>query len=370
MGLREKHSTEVQALREKAETEAKARTREVAAEAVRQRQAAEAESQRQRQATEAEAQRQRQGAEAEAARREAEAAKQVEAEQRRAEAEIGRAEAAKQQAEAEKRQAEAEKRQAEAHRQQAEAEVASLRERMVVLEKERNEQAAAAESTRAAVRRQEQRSDALQVELASLSSKLDSERTAWAKEADEAHRAALSAEEQRRSNAVKALQEEHKRQVLKQQAAFKKALQKCAKKRQEYKLRCQDLAKRLSRLSQERQLAVRVCEENRSAYEVKLAEMGLTAGAAGRLSCGSLVETAATLTQSGALRGCDSPRLLAASGGLAQASLQRRELRAISDRLEQHAAWLRDRPPGPTDSRHPASALAAAPAAAAADAGP
>merc|ERR1740138_1724465 len=50
----------------------------------------------------------------------------------------------------------------------------------------------------------------------------------------------------------------------------KKGLQKAAKKRQEMKQRCHDLAKRVGQLQHDKAAAIRICEENKAAYEARL----------------------------------------------------------------------------------------------------
>lgn len=232
--------------------------------------------------------------------------------------------------------------------QRLEVEIASLREKAQGVERERNEQAAAAEAARGACRKMEQRCDGLQVELASMSAKLDAERAGWAREADETHSAALRGEEQKRAVAMQRIGEDHKRQLIKLQLAAKRSLQKEARKRQEQKQRLQELARRVEQLKQEKQAAVRLCEENRNAYELRLAEM--SSGCGPRLS-------ATELPLAASIRWPESPRL----GGVASSgAAHRHELRAISERLERHAEWLRDRTS--SEGRLPGMDVAPAPA--------
>merc|ERR1712070_911505 len=106
------------------------------------------------------------------------------------------------------------------------SELAALRERAITLERERTDHAAGAEAARTALKAQEQRSDALQQEVASLSQRLDAERNRWVREADEAHAAAIRLEEERRSASAQQQAEDHKRQIAKLNAAYKKSLQK------------------------------------------------------------------------------------------------------------------------------------------------
>lgn len=222
-----------------------------------------------------------------------------------------------------------------------ESELSSLRQRNAALEHERAEQSKELETTKANVRLQQQRADALKVELAAFSTKLDVERATWARDAEETHRAALNVEEQRRVAAVKDAQEEHRRQLNMVHIATKKTLQKSAKRRQDYKQRIQELFKKLTKTKQERQLAVRICEENRAVYEAKLAELGFAAGM-GRLSCGNPMDATLSMPQAAAVFATNRSNPPLATVGLST-SLQRKELRAISDRLEQQAAWVRER---------------------------
>merc|ERR1712194_357610 len=104
---------------------------------------------------------------------------------------------------------------------------------------------------------------------------MDVERTKWVQEVDEAQAAAIRLEEDRRAASVQQLTDEHKRQLAKIQAASRRALQKGARKRQELRQRCQDLARRTVQLQQERATAIKICEENKAAYELRLTELGV-----------------------------------------------------------------------------------------------
>merc|ERR1711907_320666 len=77
--------------------------------------------------------------------------------------------------------------------------------------------------------------------------------------------------------------------------------------------------------------AVRICEENKAAYEVRLTELGLVS----RLGLGSVGVGAADVV------GISQPAVLRAdAGGSGAGVMQRRELRAIMERLEQNAESL------------------------------
>jgi len=222
-------------------------------------------------------------------------------------------------------------------RQKLEAELKTLSTRLERIDKERGEHAAAAERARSSNRKHEHRCDALQLELAAVSSRLDAERSGWARESDEAQSSALLAEEHRRAAAMQQLQEEHRRQLTKVQVAAKKAIQKENRKRQEQKHKLIELVRRLEQVKQEKSTAIRLCEENRSSYELRLAELGL--GVSG-IPLHRASGTAADLHQASAFVG---PRFAPASGGSVGRS---QELRAIHERLECHAEWLRMRSSG------------------------
>eukprot|EP00929_Paragymnodinium_shiwhaense_P059842 TRINITY_DN2993_c0_g1_i1.p1 TRINITY_DN2993_c0_g1~~TRINITY_DN2993_c0_g1_i1.p1 ORF type:complete len:730 (-),score=293.83 TRINITY_DN2993_c0_g1_i1:308-2497(-) len=178
------------------------------------------------------------------------------------------------------------------------------------------------EKTEDLLRKSDARVAALQTELSVQVQKLDGEREKWAREADEAAAAATKTEEQRRQQAVQKLTEEHRRHFAKYQVAAKKALQKGSRKRQELKTRCQELAKRVSHLQQEKAAAIRICEENKGAYELRLAELGLPL--------------------QGSSPYYEQLKSSAAAGVAGHTPTSaRRELQAISERLERHAEWLR-----------------------------
>mmetsp|Transcript_127800 Transcript_127800/g.238915 ORF Transcript_127800/g.238915 Transcript_127800/m.238915 type:complete len:710 (+) Transcript_127800:114-2243(+) len=207
-------------------------------------------------------------------------------------------------------------------------EVNKHRERAERVEGERNEHATALEAARAALRAQEHRNDVLQGDLVALSQRLDAEREQWVREADETHTAALRLEEERRTTAMHKLTEEHKRQMVKLQGSAKKALQKGTRKRQDLRQRCQELARRIVQLQQEKATAVRICEENKSAYELQLTQLGLMSrigmGPVGLSTVGMADSVAPAQLRS------DSPGSMP----------HRRELRAIMERLEQNAERL------------------------------
>eukprot|EP00927_Polykrikos_kofoidii_P059400 TRINITY_DN54559_c0_g1_i1.p1 TRINITY_DN54559_c0_g1~~TRINITY_DN54559_c0_g1_i1.p1 ORF type:complete len:801 (+),score=180.03 TRINITY_DN54559_c0_g1_i1:62-2404(+) len=205
------------------------------------------------------------------------------------------------------------------------AELGPLRDRAERAERERSELSAAVEACRMAARKEEKRADSLQTELAVVSQRLDDERTRWAREADERHSASIQAEEQRRAVATQKMQEEHRRLMAKHQAAAKSAFQKCARKRQELRSKCHELARRVAQLQHEKATAVRLCEENKSAYELRLAELGLASGIPSCGMVGRLTDSVSSLYRSESLG----------------VSASRKEFRGISERLERHAEWLR-----------------------------
>lgn len=225
----------------------------------------------------------------------------------------------------------------------AEQEIKTHRERADRTEAERSEKATALEAAHAALRAQEHRHDVLQADLAALSQRLDTERAQWIREADESHAAALRLEEERRTAAVQKLTEDHKRQMAKFQAATKKAIQKGTRKRQELRQRCQELARRIMQLQHEKATAIRVCEENKSAYELQLTQMGLMS----RLGAGASGLGTVGLVDS------PSPSALRADAASSGSLQHRRELRAIMERLEQNAERLQSH-----DGTLPATAMA------------
>eukprot|EP00933_Yihiella_yeosuensis_P002473 TRINITY_DN10417_c7_g1_i1.p1 TRINITY_DN10417_c7_g1~~TRINITY_DN10417_c7_g1_i1.p1 ORF type:complete len:691 (-),score=227.91 TRINITY_DN10417_c7_g1_i1:160-2232(-) len=212
--------------------------------------------------------------------------------------------------------------------QQRDQDLQSMREKIDRLEREISEKTSVAEVAQKDHQKQELFQQSLQAELASVNSRLNEERLAWAKDAEEASKAALEAEEKRRSAALQKQSEDHKRQMQKLVSATKKALQKAKLRQKEIKLKCQELTKRVSQLQSEKAMAVRVCQENKNAYELRLAELGLAFGASPHYG---LSETA--LPAQSVVRASEAP----AAGGMAH----RRELRAISERLERHAEMLK-----------------------------
>eukprot|EP00441_Pelagodinium_beii_P015492 CAMPEP_0197660968 /NCGR_PEP_ID=MMETSP1338-20131121/51170_1 /TAXON_ID=43686 ORGANISM="Pelagodinium beii, Strain RCC1491" /NCGR_SAMPLE_ID=MMETSP1338 /ASSEMBLY_ACC=CAM_ASM_000754 /LENGTH=660 /DNA_ID=CAMNT_0043238431 /DNA_START=32 /DNA_END=2011 /DNA_ORIENTATION=+ len=189
----------------------------------------------------------------------------------------------------------------------------AMKSKVEMLEKDRSEQAAAADSLQKSLQKEQQCCQSVQAELAATTSRLDAERLGWAKQSDEAQAVWLAAEEQRRSAAMQRQAEEHKKQMQKLVSATKKALQKekAKQKRKDQSNKCHELVKRVAQLQAEKATAIRICQENKSAYELHLAELGMAVGVGPRAS--------------------ETPT----AGG----SLHRRELRAISERLERHAEW-------------------------------
>lgn len=212
-------------------------------------------------------------------------------------------------------------------------ELASMRERSERAERERTGHVAAVEAANAAKRKEERRADAMQAELATVSQRLDEERARWAREADEAHSAVVKTEEACRSQLVQKMQKDHRRVLAEHQSSAKKALHKGSQKRQELRNRCHDLAKTLAQAQHEKSLAVRICEENRGAYELRLAEVSLAVGSSSRFAGAGLTGAhpqAAALTSATYAR-AESPGPLSS----------RAELRCISDSLERHTEFLR-----------------------------
>jgi len=205
-----------------------------------------------------------------------------------------------------------------------------LRDRVERMERERNEHAAVAEALRSSLRDEQDRSDALSAEVTSLRQRFDSEQDRWVREADEAHAAALCAEEERRKRAIHKLSEQHRRQIAKLETASKSALQKGARKRQELRQRCRELAKRVMQLQQEQRHVMRVCGAGQASCESQLADPGVSS----HLSMGQLAGN--SLLQS-VCEAVDKARI--GSSGSVDA-MQRGELCGILERLEMSAARL------------------------------
>lgn len=222
------------------------------------------------------------------------------------------------------------------------SDLAALRERASSFERERDDQAAAADTARTALQAQEQRANALQTELDALSQRLNTERSQWVREADDAHVAATRLVEEKRSEAMQQLAGDHKRQIAKLNASYKKALQQGDRKRKELKQRCQECMKRMAQLQQEKNTAVRICEENKGCYELRLAELGLVS----RLGLGNSVGVG-----SAEVVGIGQPTVLRADASVGGAGvMHRRELRAIMERLEQNSERLHTTAPAASEA--------------------
>jgi len=211
-----------------------------------------------------------------------------------------------------------------------EASVVQLEKARADLEDKLHKAQTATEGIRVDLRLKDQRCNELEAGLAEMSTRMDTERAKSTREAEEARASSAAAAEKQHTTAMQRLYEEHKRKLAKLQAASKQALMKGAKKRQELRVKCQDVAKRVMQLQQEKATAIRICEENKSTYEVRVAELTATVGMASRL--GSL---------SASFPAGLSGELAPSIGGyspMASLSIQRgRELRAIAERLEKHA---------------------------------
>merc|ERR1712187_1089660 len=195
-------------------------------------------------------------------------------------------------------------------------------------EKECSERAASAIQLGEEVNKQRQSCETLQAELAVASAKLQSERAACAQEVEELDAHALKGEEKRRAEACQRLTEEHKRQLAKVENVAKKVMQKEARKRQDHRRKIHDLVKRVDQLKREKATAIRVCEENRSAYEMQLAQLGLIAGSSVH---GSYADLPMAM---------QIPRVVNDPTNCIVTS-PHRELRARMERLEQRKDWLR-----------------------------
>lgn len=217
-----------------------------------------------------------------------------------------------------------------AHQQQGD-ELASLSEKVERLKRERGEAQATADGLRAKLATEEQKCQKLEAQAADTSKRLNDERIAWAKETAEVEKSASKAEEERRSAAQQRLTEDHKRQLQKLSVAAKKALQKEKLRRQEFRTKCQELAKRIAQLQAEKAMVVRVCQENKNAYELRMAELSVAVGVVPRVGLAADFP----MPPPALLRASET----SAAGGAAH----RRELRAISERLERHAEWLQRR---------------------------
>merc|ERR1712182_168896 len=74
---------------------------------------------------------------------------------------------------------------------------------------------------------------------------------------------------------LKRAAEDHQRQFAKMQNAAKRSVTQSKKKQQALKHKCQGLLQRLNQLQHEKATALRICEENKQAYENRLREMSL-----------------------------------------------------------------------------------------------
>lgn len=223
---------------------------------------------------------------------------------------------------------------------QRESELSAVRERIERVERDAREKAKEADELRSHLRKKDQQCDILRAELAAQSQRSQSERARLTQEVEEATTNGLRDEQRRCAMALQRQAEEHKRQTATLQAAVKKAHQKASSTRQEYRQTCQNLCKRVEQLKQERAIAVRVCEENRTACELRLAEIGLAMGGGSRCSValdvagiGGLGQLSHSLTKPALTSSYDATGLAAS----------RRERLAIAERLEQNAKQVKAR---------------------------
>jgi hypothetical protein len=218
-----------------------------------------------------------------------------------------------------------------------ETESTIMREHKATRDRECSDHERAAEAARTALQHHQNRGDVLHAACEKMKNQLDAERAKWSLDADESQAAALRLAEERRAHAVQQLTEEHKRQLAKMHASSKRALQKGARKRQELRQRYQELAKRAQQLQEEKATAIRICEENKAAYELRLTELGLLS----RLGLSTVGVGAADIVGGGAL-----PAVLRADAGISNSGmLHKRELRGIMERLEQNAEKLQSSSP-------------------------
>merc|ERR1740129_644313 len=158
-----------------------------------------------------------------------------------------------------------------------------------------------------------------------LELRLEHQQREAASQADQKQRVEAGQEEEARRTAIVAqIQEDHKKQLVRLQASSKRTIQKVAHKRQELRQQCQELVRRVRQLQEEKALAVRVCEENKNAYELRLTGASI----ASRCCSTSNIPIA-----SAALRLDSSPQSPSAT--------HRRELRSIMERLEANTERFR-----------------------------
>merc|ERR1719171_2652251 len=76
---------------------------------------------------------------------------------------------------------------------------------------------------------------------------------------------------------IKRMTEEQQQKMAKLQSAAKKALNDYKKKNLALKQKCQNLVQRVGQLTSEKAAALKLCEENKHAYEQRLRDMSVNA---------------------------------------------------------------------------------------------
>jgi len=111
----------------------------------------------------------------------------------------------------------------------------------------------------------------LKDEVLNMSSRQDQERRDWRKQLDEAQTALEKAEETC-TKRLQAMAEDHKKHLQVLTSKHKRSLSKAKTQLQEKQGKYKDLAKQVAQLQSEKAVAVRVCEENKRFFELRLAE--------------------------------------------------------------------------------------------------
>ena len=148
---------------------------------------------------------------------------------------------------------------------------AKMKSQVSKLESERQEQARLAEDNGQKLRTCEAHCQDLKDEVLHMSSRQEQERREWRKQLDEAQ-AALESAEQTCTQRLQAMAEDHKKQLQTLNSKQKRSLSKAKAQLQERHGKCKDLTKHVAQLQSEKAVAVRVCEENKRFYELRLAE--------------------------------------------------------------------------------------------------
>lgn len=151
------------------------------------------------------------------------------------------------------------------------SEAAKMKGKVSRHEQELQDQARLAQDHLQKLHVSEQQFRDLKDEFLSLTSRQDQERQDWRKQLDEAQ-ATIVSTEQSCSERLQALAEDQKKQLQALSSKQKRSLSKAKALLQEKQGKNKDLSKQVSQLQSEKAVAVRVCEENKRFFELRLAE--------------------------------------------------------------------------------------------------